>query len=157
MGARLFVAATVGIAVGVILTWQILFNDFIRIWLVNVPWLLVWGGAVVTGVVVGLLAPRGREASVPAISVLLGSVVGIIVFGIGLGFSLADEDVLTYLLSTLLISGVCLMILAALGGMFAAAIRDSQEDSANRRSRGAAYGRDSYRSSRGYREPPDRY
>ena len=75
---------------------------------------------------VGLISPRGREASVPAFSILLGSLVGIIVFGIGLGFSLADEAVLTYLLSTLLISGVCLMILAALGGMLAAVIRDSQ-------------------------------
>ena len=148
--SRLLVAAIVGAGAGVILTRQILFNDFIRIWLVNTSWLLVWGGAVVVGVAVGLIAPRGREASVPAFRILLGSVVGIVVFGIGLGFSLADEAVLTYLLSTLLISGVCLMILAAV-------IRDSQRDSSDRRSPGPTYGAGHSRNNRGYREPPDRY
>lgn len=58
--SRLLVAAIVGAGAGVILTRQILFNDFIRIWLVNTSWLLVWGGAVVVGVTVGLIAPRGR-------------------------------------------------------------------------------------------------
>ena len=154
--SRLLVAAIVGAGAGVILTRQILFNDFVRIWLVNTSWLLVWGGAVAVGAAVGLLAPRGREASVPAISILLGSAVGIVIFGIGLGFSLADEEVLTYLLSTLLISGVCLMILAALGGMLAAVIRDSQESAADRKS-DALYGRPRNRSGRGYGEPPDRY
>lgn len=154
--SRLLVAAIVGAGAGVILTRQILFNDFVRIWLVNTSWLPVWGGAVAVGVVVGLLAPRGRETSVPAFSILVGSLVGIVIFGIGLGFSLADEEILTYLLSTLLISGVCLMILAALGGMLAAVIRDSQESAADRKS-DALYGRRHSRSGRGYGEPPDRY
>lgn len=157
MGAKLFVAATVGIAAGVALTRLILFNDFIRIWLVNVPSLLVWGGAIAAGVVVGLLAPRTHEASTAAVSMLVGSLAGIVIFGIGLGFSLANEEVLAYLLHTLAISGVCLLVMAALGGMLAFVIRDSREDPASRRSYRATSGRDSYRSSRGYREPPDRY
>ena len=157
MGARLFVAATVGAGAGVALTRLILFNDFIRIWLVNVPSLLVWGAAFAAGLVVGLVAPRGRETSTAAISMLVGSVSGIVIFGTGLGFSLADEAVLNYLLLTLLISGVCLLPLSALGGMLAGVIRDSREDTAGRRSYPATSGRDSYRNSRGYREPPDRY
>lgn len=153
MGARLLVASIVGIAACVILTRLILFNDFVRIWLVNVPSLLVRGGALAAGIVVGLLAPRARETSTAAISMLVGSLAGIVLFGTGLGLSLADETVLDYLLLTLLVSGVCLLPLSALGGMLAAVIRDSQEGSGD----GAAYGRDRQRSSRGYREPPDRY
>ena len=87
---------------------------------------------------------------------LVGSLAGVVIFGLGLGFSLANEENLTYLLTTLLISGVCLLVLAALGGMLAAVIRDSQDS-------GMAYGsrhdRDDggRRSRRGYREPPGRY
>ena len=155
--SRLLVASIVGASAGVALTRLILFNDYIRIWLINVPSLLVWGGALATGVVVGLLGPRTREASTAAISMLVVSVAGIVIFGTGLGFSLADESVLDYLLLTLLISGVCLLPLSALGGMLAAVIRDSQEDSAARRSPGPTYGAGHPRNSRGYREPPDRY
>ena len=154
MGVRLLVAAIVGITAGVILTRLILFNDFIRIWLVNVPSLLVWGAAFATGIVVGLLAPRFREASTAAISIFVGSLAGIVIFGTGLGFSLADETVLTYLLTTLLFSGACLLVLSALGGMLAAAVRDSQEEGA---SYGSRYDRRNRASSRGYREPPGRY
>ena len=125
-GTRLLVAAVAGIVLGVVLTRLILYNDFIRIWLVNVPSLLVWGSAFVGGLLVGLLAPPAREASTAAFSVFLGSVVGVVAFGLGLNFSLADEAVLTYLLTTLLISGLCLLILAALGGMLAGVFHDSQ-------------------------------
>lgn len=154
MGARLLVAAVVGIAAGVILTRVILYNDFIRIWLVNVPSLLVWGSAFAVGIVVGLVAPPMREASTAAISVLIGSVVGIVIFGLGLNFSLADETVLTYLFTTFLFSGICLLVLAALGGMLAGAIRDSQQSGT---SYGSRYGRSAREGSRRYREPPERY
>lgn len=97
--------------------------------------------------------PRGREASTAALSILVGSLAGIVIFGTGVGFSLADETVLNYLLTALIISGVCLLVLAALGGMLAAVVRDSQEGSGD----GAAYGRDQPRGGRGYREPPDRF
>lgn len=124
MTSRLLLAALVAIAAGVILTRAILFNEIIRIWLINVPSLLTWGAAFATGIVAALIAPRTFEISVPAVCVFVGSVIGVIAFGTGLNISLADQPTLTYILSNLLISGLCLLVLAALGGWLVAALRD---------------------------------
>ena len=144
MGARLLAAIVVGVAVGVILTRLVLIYDFIRIWLVNPQSLLVWAAAFVAGVVIAFIGPDGWEFSLPPISTLLGSVVGIVIFGTGLYFSLVDEQILSFILTNLLISGVCIMLLALLGGWLASAIRESQASN-------QSYGNRSRRQRRDYR------
>lgn len=152
MGARIAAAVIIGVAIGMILTRTIIVNDFIRIWLVNVPSLLVWASAFVAGIVVALIAPYGMEIWLAIVTMFMGSLVGVVIFGTGLNFSLADQSVLTYILTTLLISGVSLIVLAWLGSWAVAGVRnrqDSQPTRYNRRRRGQYQTR--------YREPPDRY
>lgn len=124
MGSRLLIAVIVGTTVAVALTRVIILNDFVRMWLINVPSLLVWGAAFVAGILVALIAPQTFEVSAAIVSVLLGSIIGVIAFGTGMNVSLADESVLTYILTSLLISGLCLLILSGLGGWLVAAVRD---------------------------------
>lgn len=129
MISRVALAGLLGVVVGVTLTRVILFNEIVRIWLINVPSLLVWGAAFVVGVVVAAIAPHTFELSVPTVSVFAGSLIGIIAFGTGLNISLADQPTLVYILLAFLISGLCLMVLAALGGWLVAAIRTRTESS----------------------------
>lgn len=96
MASRLLLAAIVGIAVAVALTRLVISYDYIRIWLINVPSLLVWGGAFLTGIVVAAIAPPTFEVSTPAVTMFAGSLIGIIAFGTGMNVSLADQTVLTY-------------------------------------------------------------
>ena len=124
MSSRLLVAAIVGIAVAVALTRAILYNDFIRIWLINVPSLLTWGAAFVTGILVALIAPQTFEISAAITSMVLGSIIGVVAFGTGMNVSLADQSVLTYILMSLLVSGLCLLVLSGLGGWLVAAVRE---------------------------------
>lgn len=127
MISRVALAGLVGVVMGITLTRVILFNEFIRIWLINVPSLLVWGAAFATGVIVAAITPYTFEFSVPPVSVFAGSLIGIIAFGTGLNISLADQPTLTYILSAFLISGLSLIVLAALGGWLVAAIRSRTE------------------------------
>lgn len=127
MISRVALAGVLGVVVGLVLTRVILFNDFVRIWLINVPSLLVWGAAFVTGVIVAAIASYTFEFSAPTVSIFAGSLIGIIAFGTGLNISLADQPTLLYILSAFLISGLPLMVLAALGGWLVAAIRTRTE------------------------------
>lgn len=127
MASRLLLAAIVGIAVAVALTRLVISYDYIRIWLINVPSLLVWGGAFLTGIVVAAIAPPTFEVSTPAVTMFAGSLIGIIAFGTGMNVSLADQTVLTYILLTLMVSGLSLLVLSALGGWLVAAVRNYQE------------------------------
>lgn len=127
MISRVVLAGFVGIVVGVALTRVILFNDFVRIWLINTPSLLVWGSAFVLGAVVAAIAPHTFELSAPIVSVLAGSLIGIIAFGTGMNISLADQPTLLYILFAFLVSGLCLVVLAALGGSLVGAVRSRTE------------------------------
>lgn len=129
MISRIALAGLLGIIVGIALTRVILFNDFVRIWLINVPSLLVWGAAFVVGAIVATIAPYTFELSAPIVSIFAGSLIGIIAFGTGMNISLADQPTLLYILFAFLISGLCLMVLAALGGWLVAAIRTRTEAS----------------------------
>lgn len=128
MGARVAAAVVVGVAIGLILTRTIIFNDGIRIWLINVPSLLVWASAFVAGIVVALISPYGLEIGMAIVTMFVGSVIGVVAFGTGMNFSLADQSVLSYLLTTLLISGVSLIVLAWLGSWAVAAVRRHQDE-----------------------------
>lgn len=129
MASRLVIASIVGIAAAVVLTRLVITYDYIRIWLINTPSLLVWGGAFVTGIVVAAIAPHTFEVSAAAVTMLVGSLISIIAFGTGMGVSLADQTVLTYILLTLLVSGLCLLVFAALGGLLVSKVRDYQQSS----------------------------
>ena len=143
MASRLLIAALIGTAAAIALTRLIISYDYIRIWLINVPSLLVWGGAFLAGIIVAVVSPPEWELRASAGTMLLGSLAGIIAFGTGMNVSLADEATLTYILLTLLVSGLCLLVLSGLGALLVAEVRERTDSKPIR-----DYGRGQPRSSR---------
>lgn len=127
MATRFIISTIIAIAASAALTRVILYNEWIRPWLINVPSLLTWGAAFLAGAIVALVAPRTFEVSIPAVGAFLGSLVGIIAFGTGMNISLADQGVLAYIGINALLSTLPVVVLASLGGWLVAALRDYQD------------------------------
>ncbi len=70
---RVFGGVLLAILAGVILTRIVLVDEFARIWIINARWFLVWGGALVLGVVAAVAVPRHFEVPVALLGVLAGS------------------------------------------------------------------------------------
>lgn len=142
---RVIVGLVIGAVAGVALTNVILDNDEVRVWLVNATSLLVWGGAVLAGVVAAAIAPRKFELPIAAFSVLFGSIVGLLWFGSSLSFSLANIGNILSLGGAFLISSFCLLIFAAIGGWIVGGVRSRMEENKGAGPAGGQYPQGPYR------------
>lgn len=125
---RVIVGLVIGAVVGAVLTNVILDNDEVRVWLVNVASLSVWGGTILGGIAAAAAAPRKFELPVAAFSVLFGSVTGLLWLGSSLSFSLANLGNVLSLGGALLKSSFCLLIFAAIGGWIVGGIRSRMDE-----------------------------
>lgn len=125
---RVIVGLVIGTVAGTALTNVVLDNEEVRVWLVNLPSLAVWVGAVLAGVVAAAIAPRKFELPIAAFSVLLGGIVGLLWFGSSLSFSLANLGNLLSLGGAFLVGPFCLLIFAAIGGWIVGGIRSRMDE-----------------------------
>ncbi|MDP9458658.1 MAG: hypothetical protein M3Q60_23445 [Actinomycetota bacterium] len=132
---RVFGGVLLAILAGVILTRIVLVDELARIWIINARWFLVWGGALVLGVVAAVAVPRRFEVPVALLGVMAGSA-GIVLWFAAYGgttaISLSDVGTLSYVGRSFLISGLALGILAGIGAWIVAGIRRRAEENERR-------------------------
>ncbi|PLS81806.1 MAG: hypothetical protein CYG60_25540 [Actinobacteria bacterium] len=135
---RVFGGVLLAILAGVILTRIVLVDELARIWIINARWFLVWGGALVLGVVAAVAVPRRFEVPVALLGVMAGSA-GIVLWFAAYGgttaISLSDVGTLSYVGyvgRSFLISGLVLGILAGIGAWIVAGIRRRAEENERR-------------------------
>jgi hypothetical protein len=144
---RVFGGVLLAILAGVILTRIVLVDEDARIWIINARWFLVWGGALVLGVVAAVAVPRRFEVPVALLGVMAGSagiVLWLAAYGGRAAISLSDVGTLSYVGRSFLISGLALGILAGIGAWIVAGIRRRAEENERRAFRepsGSHYGR----------------
>ena len=139
------VGFAIGLVAGVMLTNVVLQNEAVRVWLINLDSLTVWLGTALIGALCATIAPRRFELPAGALSVLLGSVGGLLYFWSDMNFSLVNLGNLLTLGGSFLVSGFCLFIFAALGSWAVAGIRERIDENKESAGAGGQYPPRSYR------------